>query len=566
MANYVLDYSGSQINTKLGNATTTSSGVMSAEDKIKLNGIEDEANKTLIDDTLTEEGQAADAKATGNAILDLSLITTEERTATGSVVTLENCPDKIPLKSCVVNIEPVQDLHGYDNPWPGGVMGNLLDESTIELGAINTDTGVDEPSNTVSRSGFMQVNSGATLYKNSNGAIRILWYDSNKGFLNSQVINTSSGSVTLPDNAAYFRVQGLTTVFESPIVISYTANPTYYPYSNICPISGWTGCNLAVNKKNFCPPLTAEIKNNQTLTQNVDGTVTLNGTFNKTSNNVIGSVHFILPAGTYTLSGNISGGNNYILSAMFDGSNHFDYGSGNTFTLIEAKQVSVRIYIKYSESLPAAENIVFKPMIRFALDTDATFVPYSGTILPISWEYSAGTVYGGTLDVISGKLSRTQEILTLDGSKNWAAHQSLSNWFSYYLPFECQQTITENSFKANWLKPYYGSAANIPIGSFMYANDSYGNSRLIVRTDVADNVNDLRTYLSQNNLTVTFTRISLPSDIDIDPVTVSTLHGQNNIWADCGDISIADGGYLTRVIEHIDNLEEAFGFYYDKDV
>lgn len=71
MANYVLDYSGSQINTKLGNATTTSSGVMSAEDKIKLNGIEDEANKTLIDDALTEEGQAADAKATGDAILDL---------------------------------------------------------------------------------------------------------------------------------------------------------------------------------------------------------------------------------------------------------------------------------------------------------------------------------------------------------------------------------------------------------------------------------------------------------------------------------------------------------------
>lgn len=71
MANYVLDYSGSQINTKLGNATTTSSGVMSAEDKIKLNGIENGANKTLIDDTLTEEGQVAEAKATGDAILDL---------------------------------------------------------------------------------------------------------------------------------------------------------------------------------------------------------------------------------------------------------------------------------------------------------------------------------------------------------------------------------------------------------------------------------------------------------------------------------------------------------------
>lgn len=84
MANYVLDYSGSQINTKLGNATTTSSGVMSAEDKIKLNGIENEANKTLIDDTLTEEGQAADAKATGDAILDLQSDVSDIQGITGN--------------------------------------------------------------------------------------------------------------------------------------------------------------------------------------------------------------------------------------------------------------------------------------------------------------------------------------------------------------------------------------------------------------------------------------------------------------------------------------------------
>ena len=43
-------------------------GLMSATDKIKLNGIEAEANKTLYDTTLTQSGQAADAAATGKKI------------------------------------------------------------------------------------------------------------------------------------------------------------------------------------------------------------------------------------------------------------------------------------------------------------------------------------------------------------------------------------------------------------------------------------------------------------------------------------------------------------------
>ena len=41
-------------------------------EKTKLSGIEAEANKTVLDSTLTEEGKAADAKAAGDAIADLS--------------------------------------------------------------------------------------------------------------------------------------------------------------------------------------------------------------------------------------------------------------------------------------------------------------------------------------------------------------------------------------------------------------------------------------------------------------------------------------------------------------
>jgi len=60
---------GAQVNP--GNATTSAAGLMSAADKTKLNGIANGATNVTIDNTLTQSGQAADAKATGDACAQL---------------------------------------------------------------------------------------------------------------------------------------------------------------------------------------------------------------------------------------------------------------------------------------------------------------------------------------------------------------------------------------------------------------------------------------------------------------------------------------------------------------
>ena len=48
---------------------------------------------------------------------------TEWQTESGSVVSIANARRR-DAKSCIVTLEPIQDLHGYANPW-SGVVGRI---------------------------------------------------------------------------------------------------------------------------------------------------------------------------------------------------------------------------------------------------------------------------------------------------------------------------------------------------------------------------------------------------------------------------------------------------------
>ena len=101
-------------------------------DKTKLAGIPADADKTVIDDTLTQTGEAADAKATGDAIATLNSALSSLQSVTEIIDTasgaIASFPDGsgLPMRSLVAQINPVQDLHGYDAPWPAGGGSNLF--------------------------------------------------------------------------------------------------------------------------------------------------------------------------------------------------------------------------------------------------------------------------------------------------------------------------------------------------------------------------------------------------------------------------------------------------------
>lgn len=171
--------------------------------------------------------------------------------------------------------------------------------------------------------------------------------------------------------------------------------------SNICPITGWTGCNVTRAGKNLLE-VTAESVTTKgvTFTVNSDGSVLVDGTATETVSFHLNRA-LQLPNGSFILSGCPSGGssrNGYSLQGS--GGPPYDVGAGSSsFSKITGRGIRIRIASDVS-----CNNLLFKPMIRLASDTDSAYEPYQGS----TYTTSLGqTVYGGTLDMVSGVLTVT---------------------------------------------------------------------------------------------------------------------------------------------------------------
>ena len=71
-----------------------------------------------------------------------------QKSVTGNPVTFKTTKAE-PLISCKVSMNPVQDLHGYDSPWPAGGGKNLLNATEegvlrdVRISEIRSEGAVD---------------------------------------------------------------------------------------------------------------------------------------------------------------------------------------------------------------------------------------------------------------------------------------------------------------------------------------------------------------------------------------------------------------------------------------
>ena len=303
--------------------------------------------------------------------------------------------------------------------------------------------------------------------------------------------------------------------------------------SNVRAISGKTSVTVTRAGKNLVKPL-AKTESGLTLTPQSDGGLLINGTYTGTTGWYVISSYVALKKGrTYTLS---LGG----LEATF-GLNGF--GNTNPVTPNADFTSNFRLRIESGQTF---SNVVVYPQVE--VGTSATdFEPYiDSTSYDISLA-SAGTVYGGTLDVVSGVLTVDKGFVTLDGTqtianRNWRATSNSVGWL---YPYSVTQNVVPNSSTevpdvisnrvktASYSAAYNGTENNCV--SLVYdTSKAYGLAvrydNTLLTTDAAINA-----FLAENPIQVVYS-LANPSTYQLTPHQVNSLLGVNNVWSDAGDI------------------------------
>ena len=472
--------------------------------------------------------------------------------ASGSVASF---PDGMsaPVVALSVGVEPVQDLHGYDSPWPAGGGANVIPENGegwfSPYGQISSTfaNGVWTVTNAHSsgRSGRLLVGtlSAGTWYA-SLGSM------SGPGTFTLSVHNLSTTAqiVTIPStgNVATFTLgedtecyinssgfsSGVSTI--TGLMLSAT-NVSYAPYSNICPISGHSSATVTRTGVNLFDVDTVE-------RINIGGTNYSAVSFSK--------------AGTYCVSTFATGSSCYLVGKVLHTDGTY---SSTTYIVSQTTYTPKSFTISEGETLyiydaNSGDNIATAKGLmtgwklcvaygNYAPDYEA----YHGQTVTISL---GSTVYGGTLDVVGRRLTVTKGIVDL-GDTVWTKATGGGHTIFYRALTGGSQKDSFSGLCSQYKVVEDGTyATNCMIR--LYGSSTYNFSRCAIRDDgKADLTADqFKTAMSGVQLVY---ELATPTVIEnLTEAQISTLLGQNNIWSDTGDCAVqyrADTkAYIDKVV------------------
>lgn len=339
------------------------------------------------------------------------------------------------------------------------------------------------------------------------------------------IVETETGSIaSFTDGADDVPVKDLTIAIEP--VQSGSGDPSP---SNVRPISGWTGANVTRTGKNLLKnEKTSETMYGVTFTCNNDGSISLSGTATQNINYIMRTGEYAFPNGTFTLSGCPSGGGASTYYLRLDNSagqiKALDTGSGAQYTVTDGKSHVVYISVKTGVN---ADGLVFRPQIELG-STATAYEPYQGETVSIDWTTEAGTVYGGTLDVTTGVLTVDRGYYTTTlSTKNLLAEGAYDQYVFYSrltggYPVSAIEADTSIRPICN-IAPYLYSNSQTSL-HFYSSSDAF---QVFVPSGTPETtVVEVMYFITQ------------PQTYQLTPQEVATVLGQNNIFADTGNVTV----------------------------
>ena len=523
---------------------------------------ETELNETqqTVQDAFTEVYESM--SETNNELLEKLENAMITNSASGDIASFDDGSDVFPALSVVADIDPIQDLNGYDAPWVGGAGKNKFNASalsptstdgitlTISNGEITFNgTATANAYFGVYSLGLINSSGFALSFNNSatNSGVHIALRTSGGTYFGDSTassVNKTLTSSTTDLNAIIIYVASGTqlTNFKIKPQVEFGQTPTaWQPYENICPISGWGSVESVVCGKNFfINNLTSGTTNQVTHTVNSDGSISLSGTASANCF-LVCSQPYYLNGGTYTMrgSGNIG------IQMQMRVNDATGSGKFNATTTNVTGSIDSGIYVSFI-SIASGTNcngITLYPQLEKG-NTITEYEHYGTT-----YTTSLGTtVYGGTLDVTTGELTEIRSG-KLFSELSWELVSGYSHLFRTTGLINHRGTSGINYF----CSAYNPVASSISVANMAHgeckgnANGSY-ESYFYVRDD---NFSDAQTFAqSMATQTVVYT-LATPTTTQLTATQVQTLLGTNHIFADSGDVSVE---YKADTKLYIDNL------------
>lgn len=448
--------------------------------------------------------------------------------ASAGVVTF-NTDMRAPLKELKVNVEPVQDLHGYDSPWPAGGGVNKLNANYTETFTTSKDFPISIPNGTqvwIYRDSFTyttEPSSGVkrphVVFYNGNTIVGSIWVNPNE----------KTSFVTLSGDATTFRIfangfdwttsKGVEVTIKG-LEVSYTEPTAWTPYSNICPISGRTEANVAQTGKNL---VNISIENGgATVTKVLEVPI------------VFPCVVSFKKSADYAESEDVW----RICGTLKDGTKKYGF----------ATERSVNIWSEISESNPLISIEIRSTRITAGSitaqlergSTASDFEDYKGTILSIEFPPSAGIVYGGKLTVNrdgTGALVANRAEADM-GTLKWdyASSGGRSIFTSHSLQ-GLYKNNGSNAFAQNVICECFKNVAM----NVTFKNGEFGLDGLVAdRIVVCDNrYTDATTFKTAMDGIRLVYELATPLTYTLTAAQVRTLLGTNNVWSDAGDVELS---------------------------
>ena len=185
-------------------------------------------------------------------------------------------------------------------------------------------------------------------------------------------------------------------------------------------------------------------------------------------------------------------------------------------------------------------NIVISPT-RTASD---------GKTINITIPTEVGTVYDGTLDAVSGKLT-----INKYGKKikdfSWSYSTAASRFEAIPSP-AVKRAVQNNILAAGLMCECYkpAAASGIP-------NECIGvltSQKVIIKDNRYTTVSAFTAAMGEYLVVY---ELSEPIEYQIEPKAITTLLGTNNIWSDAGDVSIVYGDYIGAANDNADRVNSA---------